>query len=52
MKNEYKRILYVYTVITAFLSFVFFTAAGVSTAKAEAQYIESKEQEQIVRFSG
>lgn len=51
MKNEYKRILYVCAVITAFLSFVFFTAAGVMTAKSGTQYVESKEQGQIVRFS-
>ncbi len=51
MKNEYKRILYVCAIITAFLSFVFFTAAGVLTAKAETRYVESGEKERIVRFS-
>lgn len=52
MKNEYKRILYAYVVITAFLSFVFFTCAGVTTAKYRTQYVESKEQGQIIVFSG
>jgi len=50
MKSETGKIIYIYLVCAAFISFAFFTAIGVFTAMSETKYISTGESSPVIVF--